>query len=113
MEEKNKYKNRWITFLILVAAGEFAFVLPFVVLRYMRPQFLEAFDISNTDLAKAFSLYGITAMICYFPGGMLADKFSPKKLVSISLVLTGLGGFALGASIPKPGWILVFVRNGF
>ena len=43
----------------------------------------------------AFTTYGITALICYFPGGYIADKFNTRKLLSISLILTSLGGVML------------------
>ena len=34
-------------------------------------------------------------MLCYFPGGMLADRFPPRKLMSFSLFATALGGLYL------------------
>jgi len=43
----------------------------------------------------AFTTYGITALICYFPGGYIADKFNARKLLSLSLILTSLGGVLL------------------
>ena len=46
-------------------------------------------------LGNAFFFYGITALVCYFPGGYLADKFDPRKLLSLSLFMTSLGGIAL------------------
>jgi len=38
-------------------------------------------------------------MIAYFPGGMLADRFSARSLLTISLATTGIGGFYM-ASYP-------------
>lgn len=34
----------------------------------------------------------MTAMISYFPGGWIADKISPKKLIAFSLLSTGIAG---------------------
>ena len=31
------------------------------------------------------------AMLAYFPGGAIADRFSDRKLMTASLVMTGLG----------------------
>ena len=31
-------------------------------------------------------------MLAYFPGGTLADRYSPRSLMVLSLILTGLGG---------------------
>ena len=46
-------------------------------------------------MGMAFTTYGITALICYFPGGYIADRFNTRKLLSISLILTSLGGVML------------------
>ena len=78
--------------LVLILAGETTFLLPFVVARIFRPTFLEVFQVTNLQLGSAFSLYGIIAMISYFAGGPLADRFSIKKLMSISLIFTASGG---------------------
>ena len=43
----------------------------------------------------AFTTYGITALICYFPGGYIADKFNARKMLSLSLILTSIGGILL------------------
>ena len=55
------------------------FSLPFHLTRYFRPTILEAFAITNSELGDAFAIYGLTAMISYFPGGILADKFSIRR----------------------------------
>ena len=39
------------------------------------------------------SMFGVFGMISYLFGGVVADFISPKKLISISLVLTGVAGF--------------------
>lgn len=83
----------------LIIAGELIFGLPFHVLRYFRPTMLEVFNISNTKIGDAFAIYGITAMLSYFPSGVIADYFSARKLMALSLVMTGLGGIYF-ATIP-------------
>lgn len=85
--------------LALVVAGEAIFGLPFQVARFFRPTLLLVFDISNTELGAAFAAYGVVAMVSYFPGGPLADMFSARRLLTLSLIVTGLGGFYF-ASIP-------------
>ena len=82
-----------LTILLLIIAGESVFVLPFVLARIFRPTFLEVFNIDNFELGTCFSIYGIVAFFSYFFGGILADKFSPGKLMSGALTLTALGGF--------------------
>jgi MFS family permease len=84
----------------LMVIGETVFLLPFVLTRVFRPTFLKVFDITNLELGTAFSLYGIVAMISYLIGGPIADRYSPKKMIISSLIITSLGGISL-ALIPS------------
>ncbi|PQJ78849.1 MFS transporter [Polaribacter porphyrae] len=77
----------------LIIAGEAIFLLPFILMRVFKPVIREAFVISDAQIGEAQALYGITAVLSYFFGGFIADKYEPRKLLSLSLVLTGLGGF--------------------
>jgi len=94
-----KKQNRLIHMILLILAGEIIFGLPFHLARFFRPTFLDVFNLSNTNLGDIYAFYGITAMFSYFFGGMLADKFSARTLMSSSLFLTSFGGFYM-ASIP-------------
>ena len=77
---------------LLIVAGELIFSLPFHVSRFFRPSLLEDYNYSNMDLGIAFSIYGVTALLSYMPGGYIADKISPKYLLFASLLLTSIGG---------------------
>ncbi|MGD2128787.1 MAG: MFS transporter [Lysobacterales bacterium] len=76
----------------LILAGELIFSLPFHTARFFRPTLLAAFGFTNTQLGDAFAVYGVTAMLAYFPGGALADRISARKLMSLSLFATAAGG---------------------
>ena len=84
----------------LIIAGEAIFLLPFILMRVFKPVIREAFLISDAQIGEAQALYGITAVLSYFFGGFIADKWEPKKLLSISLFLTAIGGFWM-ALIPS------------
>jgi MFS family permease len=94
--------NRLIVMTALIASGEFIFVLPFVVARIFRPTLLDVFGLTNLELGTAFSLYGVVAMLAYFPGGPLADRFSARRLITAALVATSLGG-VIFAGVPELG----------
>jgi len=85
--------------LALIVAGEIVFGLPFHTARFFRPTLLEVFGFSNTQLGDLFAVYGITAMIAYFPGGTLADRYSARFLLTASLFATAAGGLFM-ATIP-------------
>ncbi len=80
-------------------SGGIIFLLPFLQEVYYKPIAL-ALSLSNTQVGSLMSAFGITSLICYFPGGWLADRVSPKKLISISLLLTGVAGLYF-ATLPS------------
>ncbi|MCK5441698.1 MAG: MFS transporter [Maribacter sp.] len=88
----NQKKNPWYFLVLLILAGESAFILPFVLSRVFRPTVLEAFGLDNVQLGLCFSVYGIVAVLSYLFGGPLADKFPPRKLIAVALWMTALGG---------------------
>jgi sugar phosphate permease len=80
--------RRVLYMLALVIAGEAIFGLPFAIARVFRPTLLDVFGITNLQLGAAFSAYGVVAMIAYFPGGPLADRFAPRGLMCVALAAT-------------------------
>lgn len=93
--------SRYLYIVTLVVAGEMVFSLPFHIARFFRPTMLEVFSFTNTQLGDLFAVYGVTAMLSYFPGGAIADRYSARFLLTASLVSTAAGGFYL-ATIPTP-----------
>ena len=72
----------------VVLAGEAIFVLPFLLPRLFRPTMLEVWGLTNVEFGLAFSAYGIVAMVSYFFGGLLADRFDPRRLMTLALIAT-------------------------
>ncbi len=96
--------------ILLVLAGEAVFILPFVLARVFRATVLDVFQITNTELGYCFSIYGIVALISYITGGPLADKYAPKNLMGIGLILTALGGIVYASN---PSLLTLQVLYGF
>ena len=93
-------KNKLTSMFALIIAGEAIFLLPFILMRVFKPVIRDAFLISDAQIGEAQALYGLTAVVSYFFGGFIADKWEPKKLLSLSLFLTAIGGFWM-ALIPS------------
>ncbi|MCH7524467.1 MAG: MFS transporter [Bacteroidetes bacterium] len=93
--QASKTKQPFYIIIILILSGEAVFILPFVLARIFRPTYLEVFDITNLQYGICGSIYVIVALLSYVFGGVLADKFHPRFLISVSLILTALGGFYL------------------
>lgn len=100
--------SRYLLMVTLVFAGEIIFGLPFHTARFFRPTFLDTFGFTNTQLGDVFAVYGVMAMIAYFPGGLLADRFSARFLLTASLVATGAGGFYMATYPGTWGMALLY-----
>jgi nitrate/nitrite transporter NarK len=105
-------RARFLAMFALVVAGEMIFSLPFHLPRYFRPSFLAAFGLGNADLGDVFAAYGLTAMAAYFPGGVIADRFPARKLMSIALLATAAGGFYLATGPGRIGMTLLYAWWG-
>jgi nitrate/nitrite transporter NarK len=77
---------------VLCFSGGIIFMLPFLREVYYIPM-QDAFGYTNTEMGLLMSLFGLVSLITYFPGGWLADRFSPRKLMASGLLATGLAGF--------------------
>ena len=92
----------------LILAGEAIYALPFHVARFFRPTVLEVFSLSATELGAAQGVYGIVAMLAYFPGGPIADRFPARKLLAVSLWMTAAGGLYMATFPDYRGALLVW-----
>ena len=93
-------KGSFLSITLLILSGELIFLLPYVLARVFRPTFLEVFNLNNLQLGTLFSVYGTIALLSYVYGGVISDRFQPKKLIATSLFCTALGGVVL-ASFPS------------
>ena len=73
---------------------------------------LEVFQLTNAQLGDIFAMYGVIALLSYFPGGALADRFSARSLMAMSLVATALGGAYLYTLPGLVGLYAVFAYWG-
>ncbi|MGK0367813.1 MAG: MFS family permease, partial [Thermoproteota archaeon] len=87
--------KKLLPLLVVILAGETIFMHPFLVPRLYRSLMMDVWGISNTDVGVAFSSYGLTAMLSYIFGGPFADKYEPRGLMVISLLVTALGSSLL------------------
>ncbi|NIV17449.1 MAG: MFS transporter [Woeseiaceae bacterium] len=102
--------TRYLYIIVLVVAGEMVFGLPFHTVRFFRPTILEVFGLTHTELGYLLGAYGIAAMLSYFPGGALADRYSARTLLTLSLFATGAGGLYIAT---LPGAAALGIVNGF
>ena len=92
----------------LILAGEAVYALPFHIARFFRPTVLEVFGLTATELGAAQGVYGVVAMLAYFPGGPLADRFPARKLLAMSLWSTAAGGLYMATFPGYAGSMLIW-----
>ena len=93
--------RRWLVMTILCLSGGMIYFLPFFGEVYYLP-LLEALGITKTQFGTLESLFGIVCLVLSFPGGWLADRFSPRKLITLACISTGTAGFYY-ATFPSYG----------
>ena len=103
-------KGSFLSISLLILSGELIFLLPYVLARVFRPTFLEVFNLNNLQLGTLFSVYGTVALLSYVYGGVISDRFQPKKLIAISLFCTALGGVVLAS---YPSYFILKVLYGY
>ncbi|MFN7929551.1 MAG: hypothetical protein U0Y68_16710 [Blastocatellia bacterium] len=81
---------RVVILITLMLAGESVFLLPFILARIFRPTLLDVLGLTNLQLGAAYSLYGVLALVSYFFGGPLADRFAARRLMAVALAATAL-----------------------
>lgn len=96
---------KWLTLIIVAFAGGLITKLPYLRETYMIP-LQQATGATKTQLGILMSAYGIVNFICYFPGGVLADKFSCKSLIVVSCFGTAIAGLWYW-TMPGFVWLVV------
>lgn len=77
---KSKALQRWVVLIVVSLVGGMITKLPYLKDIYFST-LQAATGTTKTQLGLLLTMYGLMNFICYFPGGMLADKISPKKLI--------------------------------
>lgn len=82
-----KKPNKYLALIALGAAGGSIYILPYFKYVFYEQQ-MQVMNINNTQSGLLLTVYAIAAIILLFPGGIIADMFSSKKLIIGSLLLT-------------------------
>ena len=88
----NSKVRKYLTVITLGLAGGSIYFLPYVKYIFYDAQ-LAAMHMSNTQSGLLLTMYTVGNMILYIPGGIIADKVSPKKALIISLLSTSALAF--------------------
>ena len=92
--EKKVSTKAYVCAFCIAAASNFGFSVIYAYTSYY-VAFQTATGFTNTQLGLLMSVLGIASTTLYLPGGYLADKFSPLKLMTIGLIGAGAVGFII------------------
>ena len=96
---------RYIRLTLFIVAG--GSIYPLLYLRQNFEQtLLSTFDISLAQLNQHSSILGVMFFLSYVPSGWVADRFTPRVLLSFSVFATGLLGIWY-AQIPSSSQLLI------
>ncbi|HBH3653111.1 TPA: MFS transporter [Clostridioides difficile] len=111
MESKNNVK-RFLIIFILAFGTTAMYSLPYMKSSFYDPM-QQALALSHTQIGNLLSLYGLVGMVSYFIGGWFADRFSVRKLITFSLIASGVLGFYFSTFPSYSMILLIFVLWGF
>lgn len=98
-----KLRKNFMALIILAVSGSIIYGLPYFRYDYY-DAYVTTYHLTNTQMGILGSIFGVFGMISYLFGGYVADKFSLKKLLTVSLIGTGIGG--LIHLLPLSFWAL-------
>lgn len=108
--------RKYFTILALSFAGGSIYTLPYLKYIFYDPQ-LQVMGINNTQSGFLITMYAIGCMLSYIPGGLLADKLSPRKAIFASTTATfclGLAyAFTFNYTLSLVLWGLLAISTAF
>lgn len=82
MKEDSKF-SKYLTLFVLGIAGGCIYILPYIKYTFYDAQ-IAAMGITNAQSGMLLTVYTILNIVLYIPGGILADKLSPKPVLIVS-----------------------------
>ena len=104
--------KKYGTLLLLACGAGFIFQLPFIRETFYVP-IQKAMNLTNAQMGSLSAWYAIIATPAYFLGGIVADKFSPKIMLTFSFLSTGLLGLWFSCFPGFRASQLIFALMGF
>ena len=96
--------------VLVIIAGN---IYPLIYLRQnFQLSILESFGITGTQLGQMYAMLGVLYMVTYLPSGWLADRVSPRILMSFSLTFAGLLGLWFSTMPSFESLIVIFAGWG-
>lgn len=112
----NAKVKKYLTVMTLGLVGGSIYFLPYIKYIFYDAQ-IASMGITNTQSGLLLTMYTIGNMILYIPGGIIADKVSPKKALVVSLLSTAalvyIYAFTMNFQIAMVIWTALSFSTAF
>lgn len=108
MTNTNNNKGRkWLVLALMILAMCTIYLLPYLRYYFFTPlQDAMGLTGETQKYGNLVSVYGIMNVLMYLPGGIIADRFDPKKLLVFSMISSGLLGLWMST---WPGYEILLI----
>lgn len=108
-EQSGVKKMNWLGIVLLAFSGGTIYMMPYARSSYY-DALIQGLGITDVQLGMIPSFFGLLTILCYFPGGWLADRFSAKKLLVTSFLVNAVLGFWYSS---LPSFTIVIIIHVF
>ena len=103
--------HKW-ALVVLISMGSSIIYAPMYLKNVFYDPLMQALGATNADLGLMVSAYGIAAMICYLPSGIVADKFRMRTLAWVGFITTAVLVFVYAMLPSVQVCLVLFVLMG-
>ena len=103
--------HKW-ALVVLISMGSSIIYAPMYLKNVFYDPLMQALGCTNADLGLMVSAYGIAAMICYLPSGIVADKFRMRTLAWVGFIATAVLVFVYAMLPSVQICLILFVLMG-
>lgn len=104
-ELDRKRLSAYLQVVMLALAASVIYSAPYLR-QLFKTSLLDTFSLTEVQLGNLSSVYAICSILCYLPGGWLADRVAPRSLVVVALFASA-GTYAWYATVPGYAELLV------
>ena len=106
-----KMSKNFLAILIVAFGGAIIYGLPYFRFDYY-DVYREAYHLTNVQMGVFGSVLGVFGMISYLFGGIVADRFSTRTILTVSLLGTGIGGLVHLLPLNFPALVCLYAFWG-
>lgn len=106
-----KLSKNFFAIIVVAFGGAIIYGLPYFRYDYY-DAYLEVYNLTDSQAGVFGSILGVFGMISYLFGGIVADRFSTRTILTVSLIGTGLGGFVHLLPLSYPALIALYAFWG-